>query len=204
VSDPNAALFGLFASVAGLLSVRRGGGGAMLRGSQLEAIMSLVQLEPAGPDDGLWAATDVTVCACDGVWVAVSLPDGDTGPSADDVAARAGRSTGAELVQWLEEQGVPAAPVLDVPETSEHAVFADLAVRLTTMHPVSGPEELVAAPWRSNGQRASLRKVAPLLGESDDYVLSAVLGLDDAEVVRRRQAEPKQRTGPAPPVTGVD
>ena len=38
------------------------------------------------------------------------------------------------------------------------------------------PEEIVAAPWWIDGQRAPLRKTAPTLGEGNDYVLGQLLG----------------------------
>jgi crotonobetainyl-CoA:carnitine CoA-transferase CaiB-like acyl-CoA transferase len=186
VSDPNASLFGLYAAVAALLRARRGGGGGALRGSQLEGIVSLVQMarEDAGEH---WE--ELTVEAADGVYVAVSIPAG----AALDAAAireRARRASAARLLEELAAAGIGAAPVLDVAETADHELFADLAVRIGALHPVSGPEELVAAPWRVDGHRADLRKPAPVLGESDDYVLSQVIGYPDEEVGRRRRPEP--------------
>jgi hypothetical protein len=43
------------------------------------------------------------------------------------------------------------------------------------VHPVTGPEDIVAAPWWIDGQRAPLRKAAPTLGEGNDYVLGTLL-----------------------------
>lgn len=190
VSDPNASLFGLYAGVAALLRVRRGGGGGALMGSQLEAIMSLVQMSREEGDDDGWE--ELTVEAADGVYVAVSIP-ADAALDAAAVHELAARSTAAKLLEELGAGGVGAAPVLDVTETAADELFADLHVRLACLHPVSGPEELVAAPWRIDGHRASLRKPAPVLGESDDYVLSQVIGYADEEVRRRRRPEPPRR-----------
>ena len=46
---------------------------------------------------------------------------------------------------------------------------------IPTIHPVTGPEEIVAAPWWIDQNRAPLRKSAPVLGEGNDYVLGFLL-----------------------------
>jgi hypothetical protein len=46
---------------------------------------------------------------------------------------------------------------------------------IPTIHPVTGPEEIVAAPWWIDKNRAPLRKSAPVLGEGNDYVLGFLL-----------------------------
>lgn len=200
VSDPNAALFGLYAAVAALVRARREGRGAALLGSQLEAIMSLVQLRGDPAAGGSWE--ELTVEAEDGVWVATSIPTGHE-LERERVEELARRLPAAELCERLQGTGVAAAPVLDVVETAGHEVFADLDVHLSSLHPSSGPERLVAAPWRIDGHRAHLRKPAPMLGESDDYVLSAVAGFSDEEVAERRQHEPPRSAAkpPEPPAT---
>jgi crotonobetainyl-CoA:carnitine CoA-transferase CaiB-like acyl-CoA transferase len=196
VSDPNAALFGLFASVAGLLAVRRSGAGGAFQCSQLEAIMSVVHM-PEPPRE----RADVTVQARDGRYVAVSVPDG-VALDAAGVEGMALERAAERLVRDLHALGAVAAPILDVSETLSHEVFADPPVRLTAQHPVGGPEELVASPWRIGGRRSPLRKTAPLLGEGDDYVLRAVVGCSDEEIRERIQPEPV-RVGPTPTTLGI-
>ena len=71
------------------------------------------------------------------------------------------------------------APVLQLEETDALPVFADCSGWLASTHPYTGDEPLVAAPWRVNGQRPRLRKLAPLLGEGNDYVRRHVLGRAD-------------------------
>ena len=46
---------------------------------------------------------------------------------------------------------------------------------IPTIHPVTGPENIVAAPWWIDENRAPLRKSAPVLGEGNDYVLGFLL-----------------------------
>jgi crotonobetainyl-CoA:carnitine CoA-transferase CaiB-like acyl-CoA transferase len=72
-------------------------------------------------------------------------------------------------------QGLEAA-VLQLEDTDASPVFADCSGWLASTHPYTGDEPLVAAPWRVNGQRPHLRKLAPLLGEGNDYVHRHVLG----------------------------
>ena len=68
------------------------------------------------------------------------------------------------------------APVLQLEDTDASSVFAECSGWLASTHPYTGDEPLVAAPWRVNGQRPRLRKLAPLLGEGNDYVQRHVLG----------------------------
>ena len=68
------------------------------------------------------------------------------------------------------------APVLQLEETDASPVFAECSGWLASTHPYTGDEPLVAAPWRVHGQRPRLRKLAPLLGEGNDYVHRHVLG----------------------------
>lgn len=197
MSDPNAALFGLFAAIAGIVRARREGAGGMFLCSQLEAIMSLMRTGRS--DDDLQTWEELTVEATDGVHVAVAIPASSLARvTPADVRERATGLGSHDLIRELSAEGVAAAPVLDVTETGDADVFADVEVRLLALHPVTGPEYLVAAPWRINGQRPPLRKVAPILGEGDEYVLGSILGCSDDEVAHRRQRE---RRVQAPPRT---
>ena len=76
--------------------------------------------------------------------------------------------------------GDRTAPVLQLEDTDASPVFADCDGWLSSTHPYTGDEPLVAAPWRVNGQRPRLRKLAPLMGEGNDYVRRRVLGQSDA------------------------
>ena len=191
ISDPNAAAFGLYAAIAGLLHSEAAGAGTTFLASQVEAIMSLMEAER--PADAAPAVTDrrldIMVEAADGRHVAVSVDPDVDGLDADEARSLATKLASDALVDELASRGVPAAVVVDVAETPASRAFEGAGVRLNSHHPVTGPEALVAAPWRVNGARAPLRKTAPLLGESDLYVLRTMLGLSDDEAARRRQVE---------------
>jgi crotonobetainyl-CoA:carnitine CoA-transferase CaiB-like acyl-CoA transferase len=72
----------------------------------------------------------------------------------------------------------------DLERARSSATYSACHVDIPSSHPVTGPELLVAAPWRVLGRRASLRKTAPMLGEGVDYVLRGILRLPDDSIKR--------------------
>lgn len=68
------------------------------------------------------------------------------------------------------------ATVLHLEETDAAPEFAACSGWLAATHPVTGDEQLVAAPWRVNGARPRLRRNAPSIGGDDAYVLDTILG----------------------------
>ncbi|MGI9476026.1 MAG: CoA transferase [Hyphomicrobiaceae bacterium] len=83
----------------------------------------------------------------------------------------------------MRERGRPCrAPVLDLQDTDDAAEFADCPGWIMANHPVTGPEQLVAAPWRVAGQRPPLHCTAPLLGSGNRYVLDNILGWADERI----------------------
>ena len=176
ISDPNAALFGLVGAMAGLIDSRRRGEGAELVVSQLEAVMSLMAetVPPQGLSEGIFETQG-------GQYLAVSWP-GASAPR--DLAAWCLARTSDEATRAIEAQGGMASAVISVVDTPQAPVFADLEVRIAAEHPVTGREEVIAAPWRIEGRRAPLRKPAPLMAEGNSYVLRNVLGLAEEEIAR--------------------
>jgi crotonobetainyl-CoA:carnitine CoA-transferase CaiB-like acyl-CoA transferase len=49
-------------------------------------------------------------------------------------------------------------------------------------HPESGPRKTVGLPWKIGGLPEPDYRRAPLMGESNDYVLKELLGLADGEI----------------------
>ncbi len=173
MSDPNAALFGTLAALAGVLHARRTGRGAVFECSQVEAVASLVATPPPDTEPTI----DRIHASADERWVAVTLPAED--PALEQTV---GERTAADAVARIRARGGYAAEVVDLPSTETSAEFAGCPVRQSSLHPVSGPREVVAAPWRIDGQRTPIRKPAPVLGEANDYVLRKVLDLDEAAI----------------------
>jgi crotonobetainyl-CoA:carnitine CoA-transferase CaiB-like acyl-CoA transferase len=176
LSDPNAALFAAMAALAGAIAARASHRGVAIDLSQIEAAATL-----AGTASATTTGCDILTTG-DGRYLAVELPaslrldQAERLGSADALAAR------------IAALGGRAAPVLELPETDSAPIFADCGAYLPSSHPVTGEERLVAAPWRVNGQRPPLRKLAPLIGEGNDWVLRRVLGLGDDEIAAVRDS----------------
>ncbi|MFY0612274.1 MAG: CoA transferase [Hyphomicrobiaceae bacterium] len=73
-------------------------------------------------------------------------------------------------------------PVLNLEDTDRAAYFADCPGWLAADHPVTGAEQLVAAPWRVAGERPPLYRTAPILGSGNRYVLGDILGWPDEQI----------------------
>lgn len=182
MSDPNAALFGVLAALAGTLHARETGVGATYECSQVEAVASLVNTpprvtEPVGTVEGIFATAD-------GEFVAVSLASASKAhPVEPDAFAEwAAGNDLAFMLDSIRSSGGTATKVssLAASETSEE--FMGTEVRQSVVHSVSGARDLVATPWRFDGRRPPIRKPAPLLGEDTDEILRRVLGYDDAKI----------------------
>ncbi|MBM3490338.1 MAG: hypothetical protein FJX68_07795 [Alphaproteobacteria bacterium] len=170
LSDPNAALFAALAALAGAITAAACGRGLAIDLSQIEAAATLAGSASAAPSDCQILA------ASDGGYLAVELP------AARTLGADEQTGTAEALAARVAALGGRAARVLELPETETAPVFADCVAHLPSSHPVTGEELLVAAAWRVDGRRPPLRKLAPLMGEGNDWVLRRVLGLDGEEV----------------------
>ena len=100
-----------------------------------------------------------------------------------------------EVAEALQASGVPAMPVLSVPE-----VFQDTHLRARGFfEPVSqaaaGVWEMEGPHWRMSESPAHVRLPAPLFAEHNDYVFRELLGLSDEEV---EALKAKGVTGDAP------
>jgi crotonobetainyl-CoA:carnitine CoA-transferase CaiB-like acyl-CoA transferase len=186
ISDPNAAVFGQYAAAAGLLHALRTGTGSIIECSQIEAIVSL--LHASRSDTAPSQMRHEVVTARDGGFVAVSVAPGSDLDARSGLAAWAAELDVETIISQVQTGGGYAARVLDLNETEDAPEYAGSDVRLPTLHPVTGAETVVAAPWRAEGRRPVVRKPAPVLGESNDYVLRQVLGKSDREVADLRDA----------------
>ncbi len=176
VSDPNAALFGLLGSMAAMIESHETGKGFNLIVSQLEAVMTLMAGGPPERDDGLIHGVFETA---DGKYVGVSVPaHGDR----EDLAAWCRERSAASLIVDIEQLGGHGAEVINVIDSPNAATFADLETQIATEHPVTGREDVIAAPWRINGRRAPVRKPAPLMAEGNTHILRDILGLSDEAI----------------------
>ena len=98
------------------------------------------------------------------------------------VAALAERFKTRERAVWVERlvaAGVPATPVLTLPEALADPQVAARGMVTTVEDPVAGPIPVLASPF---GSAALPPGPAPLLGEHTAEVLHAALGLGDDEI----------------------
>ncbi|PHX38565.1 CoA-transferase [Pseudomonas sp. NZIPFR-PS5] len=96
--------------------------------------------------------------------------------------------TTAEWVMALEGAGVPCGPINDVAQ-----VFADPQVQFRGLqvhlpHALGGTVPQVASPIRLSATPVEYLRAPPLLGEHTWEVLTGVLGLLDADVMKLREA----------------
>ena len=183
-SDPNAASYGLLTAIAAILDARRSDKGAHVEMSQLEAAghigadddASLIELaRDLGLDPTLPASSTDIVPTGDGQHLCVESGKRMVA-GAFEIFCRQARSQSAdEALASLESAGGRGVRVVE--KAAEFgAGAATESTLLSTIHPVSGAENIVAAPWWVDGHRPPLRKTAPTLGEGNAYVLGKLLG----------------------------
>jgi crotonobetainyl-CoA:carnitine CoA-transferase CaiB-like acyl-CoA transferase len=90
--------------------------------------------------------------------------------------------TKEEVAEALQAAGVPASPVLSVPD-----VFADPHLRArgfyeSVSHTVAGVWEIEGPHWRMSESPGHIRLPAPAFGEHNRYVLGELLGLSEEEI----------------------
>ncbi|MCH8832198.1 MAG: CoA transferase [Chloroflexi bacterium] len=96
-----------------------------------------------------------------------------------------------QVMEALQSAGVPAGPVLNA-----KALLADPQYRARGFfqpadHPVEtglGRREYVGRGWSLSESPINPIRPAPMLGEANDYVLSRILGLNDEEIQRLKDA----------------
>ena len=93
-----------------------------------------------------------------------------------------------EIARQCEVVGGQLAVFRELDESEDAKEFAECSARLPSHHIYPGAEELVAAPWREAGERTSVRKPAPVLGEGDGYVLSELLSYSESDITRLNDA----------------
>ena len=88
----------------------------------------------------------------------------------------------AAAADALQAAGVPASPVLTIPD-----VFADEHLRARgffepVSHAVAGEWEMEGTPWRMSETPGHIRIPPPAFGEHNDYVFRELLGLSAEEI----------------------
>jgi crotonobetainyl-CoA:carnitine CoA-transferase CaiB-like acyl-CoA transferase len=87
-----------------------------------------------------------------------------------------------ELFVTLRRAGVRAAPVLTLEEAHADEHLRAREVFTPCDHPITGPDELAAVPWRMSATPPRVRRHAPAVGEHTHDILTRVLRLDEDEI----------------------
>jgi formyl-CoA transferase len=96
--------------------------------------------------------------------------------------------TSAELEAVLNEHGVPNGKIYTAPDMLEDAHFAAREAIVRLMHPQLGEFPMQNVVPKLSDTPGEVRWVGPELGEHTDEVLRGVLGLDDDELSKLRDA----------------
>lgn len=85
-----------------------------------------------------------------------------------------------DLLERMTRVGIPCGEVAGLHEamTSKRAVDSGLVTSMP--HPVAGTVDVMASPYRFNGERFPVRMAPPTLGEGTNEVLADLLGLSEA------------------------
>lgn len=96
-----------------------------------------------------------------------------------EINVELGRRLRKDLLTRLANAGIPCGEMLGLHQalTSQRAIDAGLVT--TQPHPVAGSVNVLAPPWRFDGERLPVRSAPPTLGEGTHDVLQALLGLSN-------------------------
>ncbi|AOJ70128.1 MULTISPECIES: CaiB/BaiF CoA transferase family protein [Burkholderia] len=103
-----------------------------------------------------------------------------------EILRELGRRPRAALLAALADAGIPCGEVLGLREAlmSERAQSAGLVTRQP--HPVAGEVDVLAPPYRFDGERLPVRGAPPALGADTERVLGDWLGLSAREIAQLR------------------
>lgn len=94
----------------------------------------------------------------------------------------------AWLLQRLTKAGIPCGEVLGLHEALNTERTCNGQLLHAFQHPVAGPTQVMAPPYRLDGERLPVRLPPPVLGEGTSAVLRDLLRLDEAEIQALKQA----------------
>jgi benzylsuccinate CoA-transferase BbsF subunit len=218
-ADPNASLFGAVGVVSALIRRNRTGLGEHIDLAQLDAGLSTVGEAMAAIDlfgsidaplgNNAWGGELIHGtyrCAGDDEWVAVSVekPEGlqplaellgisggvDVRVVEEKLRVWCGEWGHAEAMRMLQGAGVAAGAVTSAADRFGDDHFRARGAYVETEHPVIGWEVVYGEPFkRLNDVSESAVRRAPLLGESNKYVICELLGRSEEELEKLVAAE---------------
>lgn len=99
-----------------------------------------------------------------------------------------------EVMQILQQVGIPAGPVLDAKEQLEDPHLIDRGFFESVSHSEAGTFPYVGMHARFSKTPGRIRCAAPCFAEHNDYVFGELLGLSQEEIVRLDEAGITSRT----------
>ncbi|WP_027414677.1 CaiB/BaiF CoA transferase family protein [Aneurinibacillus terranovensis] len=87
-----------------------------------------------------------------------------------------------ELLQKLDEHGVPVSPILSIKDIFEHPQYKARENIVSVSHPRLGEIKVPGIVPKFEKTPGSIRSIAPELGEHNHEVLQKMLGLTEAEI----------------------
>jgi crotonobetainyl-CoA:carnitine CoA-transferase CaiB-like acyl-CoA transferase len=99
-----------------------------------------------------------------------------------EIARRLSSGTRQEWLARLEEEGIPAGPILDIREAFSSPLATARGMREEVDHPRAGAIGQVGSPWKLDGSSSPIRLAPPILGQHTGEVLSEWLGYTREEI----------------------
>jgi crotonobetainyl-CoA:carnitine CoA-transferase CaiB-like acyl-CoA transferase len=93
-----------------------------------------------------------------------------------------GRRQRKTLLEQLARSGIPCGEVLGLLEALQSKRATEAGLVTTQPHPVAGTVNVLAPPYRFDGERLPVRNAPPQLGEGTHEVLQSLLGLSDEKL----------------------
>lgn len=93
-----------------------------------------------------------------------------------------GRRKRELLLARLAAAGIPCGEVLGLLEALQSKRATDAGLVTKQPHPVAGTVDVLAPPYRFDGERLPVRSAPPVLGEGNHEVLKSLLGLSDEKL----------------------
>lgn len=93
------------------------------------------------------------------------------------------RRTTAEVVELLDQAGVPCGPISNVAQVFSDPQTVHSHLRQSTVHPTAGKIGMAGFPYRVANQELEVRTPPPILGEHSEVIL-AELGFSPEEIAQ--------------------
>lgn len=204
--DPVAGITGGFAAIVAWNYHELTGRGTRVDLSHVESSIPLnfeafldsgiagIERRPRGNRDPHAVLQGCYPCAGEDRWLVLSCPDAaawsrlaalvgvPSGPDEGAVRAWTASRDRDEAVALLQEQGIPAGPVVDAHELNHDPHLTDRGFFRTITHPEAGRHQYPGMPWQMASRPWRQPRPAPSFDQHSAEILSSLLGLGADEI----------------------